>query len=430
MLSRTENRFTEMKDIHSRYFPFMEDFLNKKAGDVDDLEMSSMIKDFAIEKIASKPSSRSHLMYQIGRHLGLDIDDAFFFVCASLEMCMVQAYCYNVGADGKSGYVGQKKGVSFRTAEFIKDSHFDFIDQTNLLSDEQKSKLQSFTKEVYMGIYIGQSFDTLINIYDNFNKKPLFPISIPEDRLHDSEILKDELKITEPFLVDKDIFNLETIEYFLWERVYGLSGHMNSLYPKIFANLFLDNIDSKKEIIDSLEKYSFCYGMLLMIVNDIQDFALDLTMDNTPTREKILSDAFIDIRNERITHPIMNLLKSNDESSISLLKDFYKDKNNTEIQDKVREDLVLKGYIRESLLEASAYAFIAKDSIKNIKENEDVSMLEDTVISLVKGNKYVKLLTNKFDIKIKPTDSEIKNRKESLLNWLSLHKEKLSSIYN
>jgi hypothetical protein len=416
-----------MKEIHKNYFHFMEDFLNKQADTAEE-KVSDMIRSFAINKIASKPSSRAHLMYLLAKQLDIAIDDSFYFVCASLELIMVQAYCYNVGADGKAGYIGDKKEVAFKTAELLKSTHTNFINNTDLLDDIQKEKLKIFTRNIYSNINIGQVFDTLINVHNNFNKKVSLPLNLVSEKELEGKILENELNLVEAWLGDSFQINAVSLEKFVWQRTYGLSGYMNEVYPEAFSDIFIKN--KNEETIKTLKKFSFCYGMLLMIINDIQDFALDLTGDENPTREKILEDVFIDVKNERISYPVYELLQKNISEDVELIEAFYKHKDNISQQEMVREMMVNKGYLKLSLLDASAYAFIATDIIKTFNKDENTSFLDDLVISLVRGNKYIKLLSSKFDTKIKPTDSEIKLRKVSLEKWLTENKEELSKVFN
>lgn len=428
MLDRTEKRFDQMREIHASFFPFLNSFLIQKSEECEDKDIGLMLKEFALDKIAKKQSSRAHFLYLIANILKIETTEPFYFLCASLELNMIQAYCYNVGADGKSGYVGDKKIIAFKTATYLRNCHSDFIDKTSLLSDTQKEKLKIFTEKIYRGIYIGQVFDTIIDVYNNFNKNNLIPLFIPEDRKFDVEILGPELKIVQGELKQDSRIDTKTIEEFVWKRTYGLNAYMIELYPEILTSLFLDTKENTK--LKPLTDYAFCYGMLMMIVNDIQDFALDLTGDNTPTREKVAEDVFVDIKNERLTWPIQVLIRSGNIEHISLLEQFYKHKTEIEWQEKIRSMIVNDGYIKLSLIDATAYTYVALNSLKDIEDSEYKSFLEDLVVSLVKGNRYVKLLSIKLGIKIRPQQSLVNNRVRELSVWLSKEKDKLTSVWN
>lgn len=427
MLNRTEKRFDQMKEIHVNFFPFLNSFLTQKSEQCEDKDIGLMLKEFALDKIASKQSSRAHFLYLIANILNIETNEAFYFLCASLELNMIQAYCYNVGADGKSGYVGDKKLIAFRTATFLRNCHSDFIEETSLLNKEQKEKLKSFTEKIYTGIYIGQVFDTLVDVYENFNKTNLLPLVLPEDRKVDAQVLASELKMVEQNLKPDSKIDTSTIEDFVWKRTYGLNAYMIELYPEILSSLFLGSEPDVK--LKPLTEYAFCYGMLMMVVNDIQDFALDLTGDNTPTREKVAEDVFIDIKNERLTWPIQILLKNGNLEHISLLEEFYKHKSEPVWQEKVRSMIVNDGYIKLALIDATAYTYIALNALKDIEPSEDKSFLEDLVVSLVKGNRYVKLLSIKFDAKIRPQQSLVNKRVKELTTWLSKEKIALTSVF-
>lgn len=423
MLNRTEKRFDQMKEIHANFFPLLNSFLINKSMQCEDKDVALMLREFALDKIASKQSSRAHFLYLIAGILKIETDEAFYFVCASLELNMIQAYCYNVGADGKSGYVGDKKIIAFNTATFLRDHHPEFIEETSLLTSEQKEKLKVFTEKIYKGIYIGQTYDTLFNVYKNFDKDYLLPLTVPEDRQLDIQILNPEFKIVENNIKQNIKIDATNIDEFVWKRTYGLNAYMIELFPEILISIFNQKIEGDK--IDHLTKYAFCYGMLVMIINDIQDFALDLTGDATPTREKVSEDVFIDIKNERLTWPIQILLKSKNNEHISLLEDFYNHKLDYDWQEKMRAMIVSGGYIKSALVDATAYAYIALKTLKSFEPSEERNFLEDLVISLVKGNRYVKLLSIKFDIKIKPQQSLVNKKIEELTGWLDKEKRKL-----
>jgi len=417
-----------MREIHASYFPFLNSFLINKSLQCEDKEVALMLKEFALDKIASKQSSRAHFLYLIAHILNVKTDEAFYFLCASLELNMIQAYCYNVGADGKSGYVGNKKITAFKTATFLRECHASFIDDTTLLNDKQKEKLKLFTEDIYRGIYIGQTFDTLFNVYNNFNKQNLLPLAIPEDRKLDAEILSPELQAVESGLkADVKIDNSSIVE-FVWRRTYGLNAYMIEQFPNILTSLFSEKVEGDK--LKQLTMYAFCYGMLMMIVNDIQDFALDLTGDNSPTREKVSDDVFIDIKNERLTWPIQILLKNMNSEHISLLENFYKHKSELEWQEKMRKMIVNGDYIKLALVDATAYTYVALGALKIFEPSEDKSFLEDLVVSLVKGNRYVKLLSIKFDTKIRPQQSIVNKRIKELATWLDTEKDRLASIWD
>ena len=416
-----------MKEIHANFFSFLNSFLTQKSEQCEDRDIGLMMKEFALDKIASRQSSRAHFLYLIANILKIQTNEAFYFLCASLELNMIQAYCYNVGADGKSGYVGGKKLIAFKTATFLRNYHSDFIEETLLLNKDQKEKLKSFTEKIYTGIYIGQVFDTLIDVYENFNKTALLPLALPKDRKLDEQVLASELKMVEERLKKDSRIDTSNIEDFVWQRTYGLNAYMIELYPEILASLFLETDQGVK--LKPLREYAFCYGMLMMIVNDIQDFALDLTGGNTPTREKVAEDVFIDIKNERLTWPIQILLKSGNNEHIALLEEFYKHKSEPEWQEKVRSMIVNDGYIKLALIDATAYTYVALNALKNVEPSEDRSFLEDLVVSLVKGNRYVKLLSIKFDTKIRPPQSLINKRVKELTAWLDKEKSRLTAVF-
>lgn len=417
-----------MKEIHTSFFPFLNSFLTKKSAQCQDKDVALMLKEFALDKIASKQSSRAHFLYLIARILNIDTNEAFYFLCASLELNMIQAYCYNVGADGKSGYVGERKTIAFNTAIFLRDCHSEFIDETPLLNNEQKEKLKLYTEKIYRGIYIGQTFDTLFNVYSNFNKDNLLPLDIPEDRKLDAQILMPELQAVQSELQQYIKIDTSTIEEFVWRRTYGLNAYMIEIFPEVLVSIFSEKVEDSKTV--HLTKYAFCYGMLMMIVNDIQDFALDLTGNNTPTREKVSEDVFIDIKNERLTWPIQILLKSKNNEHISLLEEFYKHKSEYEWQEKMRAMIVNGGYIKQALVDATSYAYIALQELKEFQPSDEKSFLEDLVISLVKGNRYVKLLSLKFDTQIRPQQSLVNKQVEELSARLNKEKNKLTSVWN
>jgi len=416
MIDRTIKRFQEMKELHSKYFPFYREHLLSAKKRVKDKLIQRMLNDFVVNKIGFRPGIRAYIFRTMWKLLELKENDTLFHLCASIEMQLGQTYSYNVGADNKAGYSGDNKKVAFETANQMLNIHKDFVYKIPQLDLSQKKAIWNIFEKIYKVFYTGQVFDTLINLYPNLNK-PINDIlkSTDDKNFSDKFGFHFSYKNRVASLLKREIINLITLENFLWQRTYGINANMIECYPYIIRVI---NPRITKEKILNLSRYGRYYGLAMMIINDIQDFSLDLVGEKYPTREKKKEDVFNDVKNKKITWPILYGLKSWNYEAIRKIEKIYKDPKNVIIQEDFREYLVKSGLIERTLLEATTYASISTDFLKTFSKNDHRENLEDISISICKNSKYVKSLSERYKTKIKIRESQVKARKEILKQYL------------
>ena len=409
-----EKRFQEMKKLHSSYFPYYEKHILDQLKTIPEEGIKNMLKNFVIERIGKRPGIRAYIFKKIWDLLGLKENEQLHKLCAAIEMQLGQTYSFNVGADNKSEF-GMNKKVCFDTAKRMLEIH------KNYVTKNFGENVWNIFKEIYDIFYNAQVIDTLINLYPNLNKSigrildEILKMN-EKDVFYKTGIEKRHIeKIYEKFGIFK--LSKENLYDFVKLRTYGINAHMIEQYPRIIEIILKSSDKMTKNKISSLKKYCKYYGMAMMIINDVQDFALDLEKKFEATREKNITDVFNDIINKKITYPIMFALTNKDKEIEYTIDKAY---NNPTLQnlEKLRGELIEKGYIRRSILEAVAYAHLGIEKIREISMNK-IEMLEDIIISISLFSKYIKYLRKKYNVKLRPSKSEIKKRKEELKRELT-----------
>ena len=148
----------------------------------------------------------------------------------------------------------------------------------------------------------------------------------------------------------------------------------------------------------------------MMIVNDVQDYSLDLIDDGNDfaTREKNKNDVFNDLRKGKITWPIKYALEID-----SGLDDLFSSNLGNEMIsyddcDKIRLLLLKNGAIKRCILESTHYEKLANDSIKDFGNEDEKHILFQATTTMMRLSKYIYVLEDKYKVILKPTKSEIK----------------------
>jgi len=141
----------------------------------------------------------------------------------------------------------------------------------------------------------------------------------------------------------------------------------------------------------------------MMIINDVQDYSLDLARETT--REKNHSDVFSDLKERKITWPI---LFYNDIDTVPFGNCCYKE------HDAFREKLCRSGVIKRSVLEAMAYSKMAVNSLSQFPDSDAKRKLIDSAISISKLSKYVKLLERKYNVKLISSKGDVNLRVQEI----------------
>lgn len=410
MAHTSAERFEEMQVLHKKYFPLLEDFLVKQINErgLDD-EIAEMIRDFAIGRILNKPGIRGYIFSKMCGLVGANDQNKIVYLCAAVELGLSSFYCFNVGADNKSGYGGSKKIVAFKTADYLRVIHKEFIFSCVYFSSAEREKLWGVFDLMYKGFYIGQMFDVLVNTRDNFGKSLASSLKSSElSNALTAEFISHQVDYRKIFSKNGEVvFNEDSLDKFLWWRIFGINAHMIEMFPFLTAAFFDGISDSHLE---SLALYGRYYGMGMMIINDVQDFSLDLAGDTRATREKEKSDVFADIKNGRVTWPIMTALKKKNDELNKNLEVFYSNPHDVDIQESTRRDVVENGVVEEVVLDGIAYGRLANKSLEVFAESHDREMLKDTAISVTLLSKYVRFLSEKYNVRIRPGHTEINKR--------------------
>ena len=419
MAHTSAERFEEMQNLHREYVSLIENFLGEQMKKrKPDSEIVKMISDFAVGRIIRKPGIRGYIFSKMSALVGVNDSKKIAYLSAAIELGLSSVYCFNVGADNKAGYGGSKKTIAFKTAEYLKDIHREFIFSSAYFSPIERKKIWDIFALVYEGFYIGQTFDVLINTRENLGKSVI--ASLKSSRLSNdatAEFIFRQVDYDKIFLKNgESVFSEDSLDKFLWQRIFGINAHMIEMFPFLIA-AFHGGVPDLS--LDSLALYGRYYGMGMMIINDVQDFSLDLAGDVRATREKERSDVFADIKNGRVTWPIMIALKKKDNDLRKNLETFYTHPYDADIQESMRKDMVESGIVGEVVLDGIAYGRLANKSLEVFAKSHDREMLEDTAISVTLLSKYVRFLSEKYGVRIRPGRIEINERVRETAEFLS-----------
>jgi len=396
------NRFELMEKIHQDYFAYFLEICREGEFSPD---IKKMVDDFVIGRIGSQKGVRAFIFKQLFLLAGGDQN--INYLLAAIELQLASMYCFNVAADTKTGYdTSDKKFVAFQTQDKIFELSLNAIDK--FTNDEKLNKnIKEIFQDTQTQFQKGEVLDTIVNLYKNKGK---YPKEILDEF---SEISEDQIFNT--FGLPKTIViqtisalpNQPIIDY-TFARTYGINAAMIENFGSIIGEIL--GLDEKK--VFKIKEFGKFYGMGMMIVNDIQDYSLDLFDDGEKfaTREKYKSDVFNDIKKGKITWPIKFALEI-DNNLDSIFQEKLGDENIAYDEcDKIRLLLLKNGAIKRSVLEAVFYEKMANDSIKNF-ENEDIKQfLFETTTSMMRLSKYIIVLENKYKTILKPTKPEITER--------------------
>jgi len=277
-----------MEKIHQSYFPL---FLSVcRQGDFTPT-IKQMIEDFVVGRIGAQKGARAFVFQQLYDLAGgkENID----YLLAAIELHLASMYCFNVAADAKAGYdTPDKKATAYKTQDVVYDLSLKAIDEFSA-SQKIRSLIKKIFAKTQQQFLEGEIIDTIVNLYENRGK-------LPEDISEKIENIPDN-EIYNTYGIPKEtilgaIENLPTgcISDFTYLRSYLVNAVMIENFGAIIGVLLdLDNM-----VIEKLKKYGKFYGVGMMIVNDVQDYSLDLIEDGktTATREKNKSDVFNDIQ--------------------------------------------------------------------------------------------------------------------------------------
>ena len=401
-IDNNEIRFELMKKIHQDYFPLFLEICRENKFSPD---IKKMVEDFVIGRIGAQKGVRAFIFHQLYKLAGGN--DNINYLLAATELQLASMYCFNVAADTKTGYnTLDKKIIAFQTQNEIFNLSLKAIDRfTN--NEKLNGDIKEIFKKTQSQFQKAEVLDTLVNLYKNRGK-------LPKEILEEFEHIP-EVEIFDKFGLSKNIINSTILELpnkpiieYTFARTYGINAAMIENFGLIIGKIL--NLD--KEKILKLREFGKFYGMGMMIVNDVQDYSLDLFNDDEKfaTREKYKSDVFNDIKKGKITWPIKFALEIDNN-----LDNLFQEKlGNEDISynecEKIRLLLLKNGAIKRSVLEATFYEKLANECIKSFENKEVKQILFQATTTMMRLSKYIIVLENKYKTILKPTKTEITKR--------------------
>jgi geranylgeranyl pyrophosphate synthase len=372
------NRFDEMQETHSAYFP-----IYKSATEIVPYcgDKSQMLEDFVVNQIGSSKGIRGYSLRKMYELVGGDWQ-GILPVIAAVEMHLASMYCFNVAADSKTGYVtAEKRATAFAVRDITFNLALGLLSQISL-PEEKVQKLKDSFKETDKIFYQSETLDVIANIH------PVLDVS--------DEEIKERYGI-DPALARETLerFSGSSLDEKVLFRTYGVNAVMFENLGRVVAVLK----DLECSDIEALTSFGRNYGLAMMIINDVQDYSLDLARETT--REKNHSDVFSDLRERKVTWPI---LFYDDIDSVPFGDCGYEE------HDAFREKLCENGVIKRTVLEAMAYSKIAVHSLSQFPDCDAKRKLIDSAFSISKLSKYVKLLERRYNVRLVPSKGDVNSR--------------------
>lgn len=394
-------RFREMENIHRQYFPIFKNLCQQQKYS---RSIQTMVDEFVIGRIGNKKGVRAFVFDQLYKLAGGK--DDIPYILTAIELQLASMYCFNVAADTKAGYDSKEKIItSYQTQEIIYQLSLEAVDKFS-----KDNKLTKRIKEVFektqMAFLSGEVFDTLVNLYENIGKHPNeLIIELKNISSEDWEMLgfRKEFAVN----VIKELPD-NPISDLTYQRTYGINAVMFENFGEIIGIL----LDLKSADVGRLKLYGKYFGLSMQIINDIQDYSLDLITNNgNATKEKDKKDVFSDLKKGKITWPIKFFLSEDIPGTKEIL---FEKVGNEEIKydkcEQIRKTLVENGSMKKCVLEAAYYSKLANDAISDFNNKAIRKTLSEESASMAKFSKYVYLLEDKYTTILRPSHAQIRKR--------------------
>ncbi len=400
-VTSTLSRFEVMEQVHQMYFGKYAELCRSRQFEPD---VQKMVDDFVIDRIGAKKGIRAFICNEMYKVAGGTADFDISYLLAAIELQLAAGYCYNVAADTKGGYDSdEEKRTAFKTHSQVEELALLGIDRLHL-SEEKKKEIKDIFDETWQTFYEAEVIDTIVNLFKNRGKSP-------QDIIHEIENFDGDIENTYGLSVQTIIQIIkalpdEPIQDYTLERTYKLNAVQLENIGKILG-IILDLDDTKTGY---LSAYGKNYGIEMMIVNDIQDFSLDLMNDDSSqaTREKDKEDVFSDFKKGKITWPIKFALES-DPSSEEIFKKLIGREDLSDVEyEKVRQLLIIDGAFARTVREAVMYEKKANAAIRMFGNTQFTEMLQKSSAEL-RLSKYIYALEDKYDVALQP--SKIQRKK-------------------
>lgn len=401
------DKFALMERSHDKYFGKYLELCRSKQFDPD---VQTMIDEFVIGRIGAKKGVRAFVCDEMFKAAGGTEDIDRGYLLAAIELQLAAGYCYNVAADSKGGYESEEgKKVAFKTHSQVEELALAGIDKINV-SEEKKEEIKKYFDHTWKTFYEAEVIDTIVNLFKNRGKLPQDIISEIEN--FDGGI-ENTYGLSKQQIIEvlKSLPN-EPIQDYALERTYKLNAVQLENIGKVIGIL----LDLDDEKVHHLCEYGKNYGIEMQIVNDIQDFSLDLTESESPkaTREKNKSDVFSDLKKGKITWPLKYALELDPESQELLSKYAGReDLNETECEE-VRQRLIADGSLARCVLEAVHYEKKANSAIRKLGDTPSKNMLQQ-ISAEQRLSKYIYVLEKRYGVKLQPSKNQRKQMK--ITSW-------------
>jgi len=389
-------KFEIMDQVHSMYY---DKFVKLCQSEELEPDIQKMIEEFVIGRIGSKKGVRAFVCNEMFKVAGGDADNIdISYLLAAIELQLAAGYCYNVAADTKGGYVTQtKKNLAFKTHSIVEELAVSGIDNLNI-SEEKKDKIKALFDSTWQTFYEAEVIDTILNLFKNRGKLPS-EIAVEIENFDGDT--KNTYGLEKQKIVDV-INNLpdKPIEDYTLERTYKL----NAVQLENVGNILGIILELDEDKTRYLSEYGKNYGIEMMIVNDVQDYSLDLIDDGQQkaTREKNKSDVFSDLRKGKITWPIKYSIELDPESENLIKKHIGQEDISDDECEEIRKRLIDNGALARCVEEAVRYEKRANIAIRNFNDSESKDRLQETSAEL-RLSKYVYSLEKKYGVKLQPT---------------------------
>jgi geranylgeranyl pyrophosphate synthase len=259
--------FEKMKETSDIVNPFILQALEPLKATTHRLH--SIVSELPIKRVEASSKARAFLLRQAYELAGGLTWERIAPVCAAVEMEICSMYYVNRIYDNKGGEKGQNNiNEQIMAAKITRDLAAQLIErQRKEIPSSQLERVLHLMNESDLVFEEGEYIDVIENIY-------------PKQKNTSFEGMMN--------LCDKRTY-LINASYF--EKI-GMMGWILA--------------DGREEELISLGAFGKNYGMLLQIVNDIADFVPP--QHDLKTCEKLVTDAYSDIKHGKLTYPIIYTL--------------------------------------------------------------------------------------------------------------------------
>lgn len=396
----SEGKFELMEKVHDRYFGKYLELCRSRNFESN---VQKMVDDFVIGRIGAKKGIRAFVCNEMFQASGGTEDIDIGYLLAAIELQLAAMYCFNVAVDTKGGYESEEdKIIAFKTCTQIEELALVGIDKLNI-SEGKREKIKSIFDETWQAFYEAQIIDTIVNLFKNKGR-------LPKDIIYEIENFEGNIENTYGMQKQQIIGTItkmpnKPITDYTLERTYKVNAVMLENMGKVIGVL----LDLDDETTKNLNEYGKNFGIEMQIVNDIQDFSLDLIEDDLPTatREKNKSDVFSDLKKGKITWPIKYALEL--DPAIEELFSKYAGRENLDQTEcgEVRNRLISNGSLKRCVLEAVSYEKRANAAIRKLPDFPAREMLQ-RISAEQRLSKYVYILEDKYGVKLQPTKKQRK----------------------